>query len=1303
MLPANTSGKRRRIVSSYETGETSSAPPRRRMSQRLRSITSQTTESSRSMQRPLPSYSDCGDCTYICEHCSALFWFGERVLHAAHVRHPRYNQCCKSGAVRLTFPLQPPPVIKQLFRDPQFLENIRAYNNMFSMTSFGANVDDTINDGRGPYVFKISGQVSHWIGSLCPPPNEKPRFSQMYIYDTENEISNRLRFFNNSDQHNLFHIVVATLSHTLNAHNKYVRLFKTASEICSTAEDNCYSIRLYNNVPDRRYGAPSPDTLGGIVCGDDFNASDYDIIIHSKGGIPQRVSKLHPSYMALQYPLLFPLGEEGVYSLLLNGGRLFQQYLVDAYTCIEQNRLAYYNANQDLFRSEYIAGMYDALSRGDTECRDIGKRIFLPSSFTGGPRYMYKHYQDALAICRVHGNPQYFITFTCNVKWPEIMRYMHRIGCLSSQNRPDVIARVFQMKVKEFIKFIKEDQTFGEVTAYLYTIEFQKRGLPHCHTLVWVTETNKIRDASAVDNYITDEFPDPYSEPLLYQTITECMIHGPCGLLNPNAPCMHEGKCSKHFPKLFEAATQFDKDGYVHYKRRACNFHVSRNGLHIDCGYGVPYNKRLCSRINAHINVEYCGWNMMIKYLFKYISKGVDRVRFAVRRSESYSPSISSDAPPIIDEIQNFLDGRFICPHEASWRILDFSLHERSPSVQVLAVHLENMQNVTFRERSRLQSVISNPSFGKTTLTEWFSNNDKESESDGFDLTYNDYPSRYRWELSAKVWIRRVQARPTAIGYLVYVHPTAGELFYLRLLLCHQKGCKAYSDVRTVSGVTYTTFRGACEALGLLGDDREWVAAFTEASTWATSSELRSLFCHLLLFCEVGNPLAFWESEWKKMADDMFLTLNSTLSNPTSHVNDFDLQQQLLLELEKILNSATPSKSHQDFGLPLPSESVLATLRNRLLLEEVSYDRTTLSLKHLQMHAQLNVDQLQVYNAVRDSYVNKTQLLLFVYGHGGTGKTFLWNTIISFFRSIGKVVLAVAASGIASLLLPSGRTAHSRFKIPIELTEQSTCYIKKNTQLADLLKQTSIVIWDEAPMSDRRCFECLDRSLKDVLGNDTDLFGGMSILLGGDFRQTLPVKPKSSRSEILNSTLPRSYLWLSFRVYTLTENMHIGNGLIGEPDADDPHNAKTIEIPPDFLIQEEANSLQSLINFVYQDSILRNPCAENLSCRAIVCPKNDTADEINKIILNMTPGEIKCYISHDSMVPHMQNSADSETLYPQEYLNQLSFPGIPPHKLDLKVNTPMNIIFMTITRLVFVGIFFQPGHKEATNTQSVGC
>ncbi|KAD4981775.1 hypothetical protein E3N88_18446 [Mikania micrantha] len=166
-------------------------------------------------------------------------------------------------------------------------------------------------------------------------------------------------------------------------------------------------------------------------------------------------------------------------------------------------------------------------------------------------------------------------------------------------------------------------------------------------------------------------------------------------------------------------------------------------------------------------------------------------------------------------------------------------------------------------------------------------------------------------------------------------------------------------------------------------------------------------------------------------------------------------------------------------------------------------------------------------------------VLAFVYGHGGTGKTFLWTTIICALRSKGKIVLAVAASGIASLLLPSGRTAHSRFKIPFDLTEESICYIKKKTQLAQLLGESSLIIWDEAPMNDRKCFESLDRCLRDILDNSDTPFGGKSVLLGGDFCQTLPIIPRAAKATILRSSLPRSYLWKFFIVYKLTENMRL--------------------------------------------------------------------------------------------------------------------------------------------------------------------
>ncbi|KAL3627815.1 hypothetical protein CASFOL_028230 [Castilleja foliolosa] len=419
------------------------------------------------------------------------------------------------------------------------------------------------------------------------------------------------------------------------------------------------------------------------------------------------------------------------------------------------------------------------------------------------------------------------------------------------------------------------------------------------------------------------------------------------------------------------------------------------------------------------------------------------------------------------------------------------------------------------------------------------------------------------------------------------------------MLLCHQCGCKSFDDIRTVSNILHNTYRSACDSLGLLGEDREWLTAFEELSSWATSSELRILFVHMLLFCEVSQPLYFWETQWKRMADDIRLRLASEISSPEFFLNDADLQESILLNLEKLLNTATPSKSLADFGLPMLSASALASVGNRLLLEETCYDRPSLAYEHCRSLSMLNSDQRQVYDRILSSYHTNSQVLLFVYGHGGTGKMFLWRTIISFFRSIGKVVLAVAASGIASLLLPSGRTDHSRFKISLDLTEQSTCHIKKGTHLADLLKETLLVIWDEAPMSDRRCFECLDKTFRDITDNVEHPFGGKSILLGGDFRQTLPVKVKCTRSEIIDATLPRSYLLRHFKIFELHENMRL------KAHTDDTE------------LSGDASEFASWL---------------------------------------------------------LQIGDDLEPLYPQEYLNQLTFPGIPPHELPSKNNTPVILI-----------------------------
>ena len=150
--------------------------------------------------------------------------------------------------------------------------------------------------------------------------------------------------------------------------------------------------------------------------------------------------------------------------------------------------------------------------------------------------------------------------------------------------------------------------------------------------------------------------------------------------------------------------------------------------------------------------------------------------------------------------------------------------------------------------------------------------------------------------------------------------------------------------------------------------------------------------------------------------------------------------------------------------------------------------------------------------------------IFFLHSAGSGGKTYVCNTIAAAVRARGRVALCVASSGIASLLLEGGRTSHSRFHIPINIDEASRCRIKRNDFLHRTLEHTDIIIWDEAPMQHRFCLDAVDRTLREVLGRDLP-FGGINVLFGGDFRQTLPVVPKGSREQIVSASIRQSSFW----------------------------------------------------------------------------------------------------------------------------------------------------------------------------------
>lgn len=152
------------------------------------------------------------------------------------------------------------------------------------------------------------------------------------------------------------------------------------------------------------------------------------------------------------------------WSTILHGGKLFQQFVVDSYMMMESWRLNYYRSHQKQLRAEIYRGLTDAIMIGATEGASIGKRVILPSSFTGGARYTMQNYQDAMAICNWAGYPDLFITFTCNSKWPEITRFIESEG-LKVEDRPDIVSRMFKMKLDLLMKDLKRGDIFGPIKA----------------------------------------------------------------------------------------------------------------------------------------------------------------------------------------------------------------------------------------------------------------------------------------------------------------------------------------------------------------------------------------------------------------------------------------------------------------------------------------------------------------------------------------------------------------------------------------------------------------------------------------------------------------------------------------------------------------------------------------------------------------------------------------------------------------------------------------------------------------------
>ncbi|XP_073059568.1 uncharacterized protein [Primulina eburnea] len=1098
----------------------------------------------------------------------------------------------------------------------------------------GVNLDESLTTStHGIYAFRAHGSIYHSIGSLLPNEKCRPRYMQMWIVDTDHDIDNRLH-----ENPELRRELLLKIQNILDQHNPFVHVFRQIGK-CQDIP-NCRLIIRQQKPNEHQYSLPTTSQVVAVIVDNEFQEtlSGRDITIQGIGGNLISIQDVVGYYDPLQYPLLLPYGtygwdinsrningtrltclnyyaymlqiRENSSSLLHRGGRLLQQYVVDNYVKIETHRLRWIRSNQRDIRSELYQGLQDCLHGGENNAGNVGTRIVLPSSFGGSPRDMYHRYQDAMTLVQTYGKPDIMLTMTCNPNWNEI-KYQLLPG-QSSQDRPDLITRIFKSKFEEFKKDIVD------------------RGvLDH------------------FDSVVRAEIPSQTEEPNLHKAVVHHMIHGPCGSINPNCPCMVNGKC-KNFPKPFVEYTSRGNDSYPLYRRReGGQVSITNNdNVFIDNGWVVPYNPWLLLKYDCHINVEVCGGIKCVKYIYKYIHKGPDRVALELRNGQN------------CDEIQQYVDGRWICAPEALWRIFSFEFSRMYPSVIRLQLHTLNQHLVYFVPQQHVSDLLADDDNSKTMLTEFFKINCNPDLIGKY--LYREFPQYYTWVKSGKKWIRR-RSNNKVVGRVYVVSPSEGERFYLRILLNHVRGPTSFEDLMIVNGVTYSTVKESAQMRGLLQQDDYIIQCLEEARAVKMSSSFRRLFVSILVFCQPTTVRELWDEFHPCMCEDYGLDISS---------NNLIINK-LLLEIRRLLLQY--KKKLDDFDLPTISAEFLEdTTLPRIIEDELSYHISDDDLRAIE---RLNAQQRIAFDTIVESIMQNQSKLFFIDGPGVTGKTFLYRSMLAHLRKTGKIIIAVATSGIATTLLQGGRTAHSRFLIPLRPTASTLCQIKKQSELADLIRRASSIVWDEAPMANRYAFESVSMSFQDIMDNHI-AFGGKTMVFGGDFRQVLPVVKRGSKAEQIAASISRSTFWHCLKIIHLQQNMRsaqdtdfsqfllrIGDGLQHTVNRD------FIKLPDSIIIPWEGEqSIQILIDSIFPNMINHVNDENYMVDRAIITPKNVDVDNINQMLIINFPGEEKEYTSWDSV------EGDNHNLFQEKFLNSLCPSGLPPHKIILKVGSPIMLL-----------------------------
>ena len=428
------------------------------------------------------------------------------------------------------------------------------------------------------------------------------------------------------------------------------------------------------------------------------------------------------------------------------------------------------------------------------------------------------------------------------------------------------------------------------------------------------------------------------------------MIHKPCTQL-ASAPCIRDGKCCRGFPKHFRVETGISEGAnYISYRRRSPRdggevvrqpflVHGSKyQDCDVDNSWVVPYSLQLLRMFQGHFNAELCISKVgSIKYLFKYVCKGQDRVTVEVRKARNEQsaevPHRNVTEEVVINVIKDYQEARYLSATESDWRLRGYSIVEHDPNVVRLEVHLEGQHVVYFNEGEEQEALVQSKN-KRTKLMAWFIANSKYNNASF--IRYVDFSKFFTWNTKHRSWKPRVQykilgsspasydfSRPpqNVVGRMYTVSPREGEKYNLRTLLLHVSCARSFQELFNVNGVDHASYRDACCALGLLTDNAEWQRCLDDA--FGSSFEpLTAVFSTILAFCEPSNPQRLWNDNIQKFVLDIRRRYAGIKEAYAILADDHRAAEYAMREVHTFIMEVNPRFSVSDFGLPEPQSEL---------------------------------------------------------------------------------------------------------------------------------------------------------------------------------------------------------------------------------------------------------------------------------------------------------------------------------------------------------------------------------------------